>query len=450
MIRVAIYVRVSTEEQKVRGLSIEAQTAALDAWAKQNKMKIVGHYNDAGISARKKYSKRPELLRLLSDVKDGKVDLIIFTKLDRWFRNISEYYKVQEMLEHYKVNWKTIHEDYDTTSASGRLKINIMLSVAQDEADRDSERIKAVFENKRLNGEPVTGSVPTGYIVRDKKMIKDAEWEPAINKFFESFVIYQSIKKSRDIVKEECGKDISYELADNMLRKTAYYGYFNKVDGICPAYITMEQHDAIQRFRKRTERYTKRNNVYLFTGIICCGECGNRLQSGMSTYNKKDGTRTEKPVYNCQGTYFRLTCNNRVNIRESYIEQYLLDNIEERFREYEAFVQERPIENGIDYSKERASIKKKLSKLKDLYINDLIDIEAYKLDFDSLNSKLAEIDSKQEPRQKDISRLQEVFHSEWRELYESMGRQAKQAFWRNILEKIIINSDRTIDLVFLQ
>lgn len=96
---------------------------------------------DAGISARKPATKRPELQRLLADAQAGKGELIVFTKLDRWFRNIAEYYKVQEILERCHIG-RTIHEDYDTSTASGRLKINIMLSVAQNEADRTSERSK--------------------------------------------------------------------------------------------------------------------------------------------------------------------------------------------------------------------------------------------------------------------------------------------------------------------
>ena len=143
------YVRVSTEEQALHGLSIEAQTAKLRAWAAANGHRIIDLYIDAGISARKPAGKRPALQRLLKDVQDGKGDMVIFTKLDRWFRNIAEYYKVQEVLEKSGVNWRTIEEDYDTSTASGRLKINIMLSVAQDEADRTSERIKAVMEVKR-------------------------------------------------------------------------------------------------------------------------------------------------------------------------------------------------------------------------------------------------------------------------------------------------------------
>ena len=167
-IRLACYPRVSTEEQKMRGLSIEDQTVTLQAWADQHGIRDVTFYNDAGNSARKPYNKRPAMLQLLADVEAGKIDLIIFTRLDRWFRNIAEYYKVQEILEAHNVSWKAILEDYDTSTASGRLKINIMLSVAQDEADRDSERIRTVMEAKRDRREPLSGHVPTGYRIEGK------------------------------------------------------------------------------------------------------------------------------------------------------------------------------------------------------------------------------------------------------------------------------------------
>ena len=82
MKRVFLYVRVSTEEQAVHGLSIEAQTMALEEWAKSNNYQVSGLYVDAGISARKPATKRPELQRLLLDVQSGKGELIVFTKLD--------------------------------------------------------------------------------------------------------------------------------------------------------------------------------------------------------------------------------------------------------------------------------------------------------------------------------------------------------------------------------
>ena len=228
--RAALYMRVSTEEQAIHGLSIEAQREALDAWAGESGVQVAGHYVDAGISARKPASKRPELQRLLGDVRSGKIDLIVFTKLDRWFRNISEYYKVQEILEQSGVDWRTIHEDYDTSTASGRLKINIMLSVAQDEADRTSERIRAVFNSKKERQEPCTGRVPTGYKIEGKKVVKDPEMEEAVAYFFESFLDMRSIEKARRAVEARCGILFTYYLSRLMLTKEAYYGRFEGVD----------------------------------------------------------------------------------------------------------------------------------------------------------------------------------------------------------------------------
>lgn len=215
--RVFLYVRVSTEEQAVHGLSVEAQTAALTQWAQAAGHQVAGIYTDAGVSARKPASRRPELQRLLEDIRSGKGDLIAFTKLDRWFRNIAEYYKVQEILEAHKVSWKAIQEDYDTATASGRLKVNIMLSVAQDEADRASERIKAVFESKRQRLEPLTGNCPTGYKIEGKKLVKDPETEEAVTAFFQKFLACGSVSVTQSYVLETFGMRIEYQLASKML-----------------------------------------------------------------------------------------------------------------------------------------------------------------------------------------------------------------------------------------
>lgn len=150
--RAALYIRVSTEEQARHGLSLAEQKESLERYAEAHEMEVVGIYEDAGISARKPYKKRPALLRLLEDCKSGKIDTILFIKLDRWFRNVAGYYDVQTQLDKYGVTWQATKEDYETRTASGRLKVNIMLSVAQDEADRTSERIKFINEGKKAKG----------------------------------------------------------------------------------------------------------------------------------------------------------------------------------------------------------------------------------------------------------------------------------------------------------
>lgn len=163
--KVFIYERVSSEEQAKHGYSLDAQHEALTEFCKTHDHIILGEYRDEGISARKPYTKRPAMLQLLQDVETIKPDMILFTKLDRWFRNIREYYKVQDILDKNKVGWKAINEEYDTSTASGRLYINIKLSIAQDEADRTGERIKDVQGQLVAQGKWLGGRTPFGYKV---------------------------------------------------------------------------------------------------------------------------------------------------------------------------------------------------------------------------------------------------------------------------------------------
>jgi len=273
-LRVAGYVRVSTEEQAIHGLSVDAQTAALHHWAEAHGAQLVKIYTDAGISGRKKAVKRPALTRLLEDVQADRLDLIIFTKLDRWFRNVGEYYKVQEVLEAHAVNWCTVQEEYDTASASGRLKINIMLSVAQDEADRTGERIKAVFARKRELGEVCGGRAPRGYRIENKRLVFDPEWKPAMELFFRSYFADWSAVAARNTVQAQTGKVISYQVARLLLRNEIYCGTLYGVPGACPAYITREQFAEIQKLKRRSTHRARTGRVYLFTGLLFCGECG--------------------------------------------------------------------------------------------------------------------------------------------------------------------------------
>ena len=93
--RAALYIRVSTEEQAIHGLSLSAQQETLTRYIQENGLLLAGIYADEGITARKKYRNRVQFMRMLKDVQENKIDLILFIKLDRWFRNIADYYDVQ-------------------------------------------------------------------------------------------------------------------------------------------------------------------------------------------------------------------------------------------------------------------------------------------------------------------------------------------------------------------
>lgn len=452
MERAALYIRVSTEEQALHGLSIEAQTEALDTWAKGERVKVVDHYVDAGISARKPASKRPELQRLLQDVEAGKVSLIVFTKLDRWFRNIAEYYKVQAVLERCHVSWKTIQEDYETATSSGRFKVNIMLSVAEDEADRTSERIKAVFASKKERREPCTGKVPTGYKIEGKKVVKDPEMEGPVSCFFESFLACHSTEKARRAVQERYGVLFTYYLCRLMLDKEAYYGRFEGVDGMCPAYITKEQFEEIAANRRRAERKSAADRVYLFTGLLYCPTCGRRF--GSRTYRSAAHPDDLKNIYyNCRGKYNNGDCTNGVNIRERTIEACLLENVDAEIQRFVVEIGRMAAAETEqrDFQAERAKLRKKLAKLKDLYVDDIIDLEMYRKDYEALNAQLEALAAEESKVQRvvpNVDHLLSIFADGWQDTYGELDRAQKQAFWRMTMDKIYIHPTRQITFSF--
>ena len=97
--RAALYVRCSSEEQALNGDTIQTQKEVLAEFAEVHQLKVMDYYIDEGYTARKKYNKRKEFMRMLQDAEAEKFDIIVFTKLDRWFRNVADYYKIQEVLE---------------------------------------------------------------------------------------------------------------------------------------------------------------------------------------------------------------------------------------------------------------------------------------------------------------------------------------------------------------
>lgn len=125
IIRAVLYIRVSSEEQVRHGYPLDLQKKRLIEFCN----KIVNIYCDKRKTARAKLKNRKELLRLVEDAKSNKFDRIVFWRLDRWFRNIADYYKIQEILDTYHIDWECFDEEYNTTASNGRLHLNIKLSI---------------------------------------------------------------------------------------------------------------------------------------------------------------------------------------------------------------------------------------------------------------------------------------------------------------------------------
>ena len=158
ILRCAIYIRVSTSEQMMHGKSLEAQREYLERYAAEHGMVVVGVYADEGKTARKELKKRKSIHLLLKDVQNGKIDVIIFWRIDRWFRNLSDFYKVQDILDEYGVYWTSASEPgIKMETRDGRLQLNVVLSIGQNEVDTTSERIRFVNEASIRQGKLIFG-----------------------------------------------------------------------------------------------------------------------------------------------------------------------------------------------------------------------------------------------------------------------------------------------------
>lgn len=436
MTRVALYIRVSTEEQARRGLSLPEQLASLKAYASARGFVVVDVYEDPGISARKRYTRRPGLMRLLEDARAGFFDLVLFIKLDRWVRSVRDYYAVQDILDAACVTWQATQEDYETSTASGRLKVNIMLSVAQDEADRTSERIKFVFDAKRARGERTNGRAVFGTRLVDGHVVEDPETIGVVRDLFNAYVRLQSISASR-IWLEQHGFPRSYTAVKRWLSHPDLKPFID------PGTWDLVQ-DLLQR---RAQRNSAGGRVYLFSGLLRCAECGRSLspETVCKQYTRKDGTVSswDFVYYRCINHSLKINgCPHHLRTLEERLEEWLLDHVVSLAHDYNAEVtgsarRRRKVPDA-------AAIRRKMDKLKDLYLSDLIDRDIYARDYSALRQQLEESAADPAPpKSLDVGRLVDLLSG-----YRDLSREGRKEFWARLISRIDASDDGTFSVVF--
>jgi site-specific DNA recombinase len=137
------YLRVSTEGQAEKGVSLESQEKKIRAMAEVQGAELIEIISDGGESA--KSLARPGMARLLALVDAGKVDTVIIAKLDRLTRSVKDLAELLERFERKNVSLVSVAESLDTRTAAGRLVLNVMASVSQWERETIGERFRSAF-----------------------------------------------------------------------------------------------------------------------------------------------------------------------------------------------------------------------------------------------------------------------------------------------------------------
>ena len=459
--RCAIYIRVSTAMQRMEGWSLDAQRASLEAFAKARGWKVVDVYADEGKSARKRLKGRKEIFRLLEDVKARKIDVILFKELDRWFRSVSDFYRVQDVLDDYGVTWVSERQPtLGMATKEDRLQVNLLLSVGQNETDSTSDRIKYtnkfLREQKRWTAGAKT--LPRGYTLDgDQHVIIDPE--PGKGPFVRALIDYVfqfgSARAALLKANAEFGQSYAYSSCSKLLCNPLLCGeYMGIPDFVEKPQMTPEEFKRMQGLLKRNARGSGNTHFYIFAGLIDCGGCGRPMAGNhASRYNNDGVTQRHYFYYRCNAASQEKTCANSTQTSERKIEAFLLEAVQKAVADRIAHVEQVLQEHKARPKKKsnRAQIEAKLKRLKNLYIDDDMPWEEYQKKKAKILETLIEEEPEPElPKVADLKKIQTLLDSGVLEIYQGFTPEEKREFWRGIVRRIVLNKGQVVSVEFIE
>lgn len=195
--RCAIYTRKSTEEGLDKAFnSLDAQRESCAAYVMSQCHEgwelLPDLYDDGGYSGGT--MDRPGLKHLLSDVKAGRVDIIVVYKVDRLTRSLADFAKIVEVLDGQGASFVSVTQAFNTTNSMGRLTLNVLLSFAQFEREVTGERIRDKIAASKARGMWMGGSVPLGYEVKDRKLIVVPHEAERVRMIFTRYLAIGSVR----------------------------------------------------------------------------------------------------------------------------------------------------------------------------------------------------------------------------------------------------------------
>ena len=289
-IRCAIYTRKSTEEGLEQEFnSLQAQREACEAYIKSQKHEnwqlLPNEYDDGGYSGGN--MERPALKRLLQDVQNGLVDIIVVYKIDRLTRSLMDFSKIVEVLDKHNASFVSITQHFNTTTSMGRLTLNMLLSFAQFEREVTGERIRDKISASKKKGMWMGGKPPLGYYRKDKKIYPDEEKAKLVTSIFQKYVVLKSTTLLKDWLVEQ-GHNISVGNLNCILRNKVYIGlvghkgtwYQGEHQGIIPTELFEQVQNVMADNRINRQHYDPKKS--LLSGKLY-DDKGNAMSSSWST-----------------------------------------------------------------------------------------------------------------------------------------------------------------------
>lgn len=316
--KIALYIRVSTEEQTLNPEgSLRSQEQRLREaveWRNKNSSfgEIVGVYIDAGISA--KDMNRPRLQEMLRSIRQKEIDLVMVTEISRLSRNMKDFLGMWDMIQEFGCSLMSLREDFDTTTAAGEMLLFQIMNFAQFERKQCSERVTANILSRSSRGLYNGGPVPLGYKLIPEKhgyLAIDEEQAAIVKMVFDTFLREETLTSTARWLNEngyqakkfmEGGggnKRLGHFYIDNLhtvLRNKAYLGVksyklrgeVKEVQAMWDAIIDPITFKRVGDLLSKNKNKLKPQNensrhCYLLSGISFCKTCGDSLPGKTAT-----------------------------------------------------------------------------------------------------------------------------------------------------------------------
>ncbi|EKD27690.1 MAG: resolvase protein, partial [uncultured bacterium] len=337
VLKCAIYTRVSTDGQaEVEFNSCEAQENKILSFIKsQEDMQVHKTYSDPGFTGAN--TNRPALQEMFNDIREHKINLVIAYKIDRLTRSPRDFYQIIEYFEKYDISFISVTERFDTSTPSGRLLRNIMLTFAQFERELTGERVRDKLLERAQKGFPHGGHEPLGYRKENKRFIVDEQEAKAVKYIFNEYVkrtplaeIVQGLiarnlktKEGNIIDKSRVCHSIENPVCTGMI---LFKGKIYK--GIHEPIISKELFEEAQNINPKRANGIRHYKTNYLGGLIQCAECGSFMTPTHSV-KIRERKKTKYYYYRCTSTHKKSwsVCTTK-QVSANRLEDYILSNLE--------------------------------------------------------------------------------------------------------------------------
>jgi site-specific DNA recombinase len=361
------YGRVSTDEQARQGYSIESQKELNKKFIDSQSWTHVDSYIDDGYSA--KDLNRPAMQRLIKGAKEKKFDVVVFYKLDRLVRSVSDLDKLLKIFDANNIGIRSVTEPFDTTTAMGRFLITLVAAIAQWERETISERVFVNMTKKATLGERNGGKAPFGYRLSEGVLVTFEEEAKMIREIFRLYLAGKGIR-SIVLYLQQFGVEKDIRTIGRWLENPVYagklrWGNNSKMDVMVveteeiPAIIDEETFEKAQQLRKeRTKDGKRATSQYHFSGVLRCARCG----SALSGYHRK---ARDTKHYICINKKNKGTCKlptfTEQALTVKFLEELTADDPEQFLRLSQNFKVEQKESDSSQFIKE---LEKELAAIK--------------------------------------------------------------------------------------